>query len=129
MSEKRFCRVPTYTRLTRYQVSLMQTRALRLSCAPIFRPLFDHMVSLAGSSYAAFQAFDLSYLARRAGRELAQARKVAGYVVCGTCGQPVVDGTSRCSANAAHDIIGAATARELALVFPDDLQGAAACKD
>lgn len=75
----------------RLEKSLSSTLALRASCAPIFLPLFDHCVSLARDSAARGYA-------QRAGRELAHARKVAGHLACRRCGQPIVDGTDRCSA-------------------------------
>lgn len=77
--QKLFCRVPTCTHLSQYQISLMQTRALRSKCAPVFLPLFDHLVSLAADSYALYLRYEQSVWARRAGRELAAARKTAGY--------------------------------------------------
>ncbi len=110
-SEKRYCRVPTHTRLNKYQISRMATLALRPTCAPIFLPLFDHCVRLAEDSYRAFvfggPAY--GYSARRAGAALAKARQVAGYAVCKACGAPIVDGTTRCSANGSHVAVRAAS--------------------
>lgn len=140
--QKLYCRVPTYTRLSKFQISLLETRALRGECAPIFLPLFDHLVSLAQSSYAAYtleasrgHANNAAYLAQRAGRELFEARKTARYAVCLTCGQPIVNGTSRCSADASHVATveaqrAAALARccEANASIDTHEQGAAACR-
>lgn len=79
---------------TRYETSRAKTLALRETCAPIFLPLFDHCLNLAAGSHA-------SGYFTRAGRELAHARKVACYMVCG-CGQPAIRGSSFCSAHNAN---------------------------
>lgn len=68
----------------RLEKSLASTLALRAACAPIFLPLFDHCVSLARDSAEHGHS-------QRAGRELAEARKVAAYTVC-HCGQPSING-------------------------------------
>lgn len=65
---------------TKYEKSLESTRVLRSSCAPIFLPLFDHMLVLAADSHKR------GYF-KRAGQELRHARKVAGYAACPDCGQ------------------------------------------
>jgi hypothetical protein len=76
---------------TRYEKSLAATLALREGCAAIFLPLFDHMLSLAAGSHK-------SGYFTQAGRELAHARKVAHYMVCG-CGQPAITGSSFCASH------------------------------
>jgi hypothetical protein len=85
---------------TKYQTSMLATLDLRDSCAPIFRPLFEHMICLAQDSHK-----NGHYI--RAGRELRHARKVAGWPVCAQCGQPITDGTSTCSADVSHAAIAA----------------------
>ncbi len=76
---------------SRYDSRRAETLALRETCAPIFLPLFDHMLVLAAGSHN-------SGYYTRAGRELAHARKVAHYMVCG-CGRPAITGSSFCSAH------------------------------
>ena len=88
--------------MSTFQAKLAETLALRAECAPTFLPLFDHCVSLARSSRYSYEQATYSgraWLARRAGRELAHARKVARYPVCADCGAPIRDGSGgQCSA-------------------------------
>jgi hypothetical protein len=74
-----------------YQTRRAETLALRDTCAPIFLPLFDHMLELAASSHA-------HGYPQQAGRELAHARKVAAYPVCG-CGAPAIRGSALCASH------------------------------
>lgn len=55
---------------TQYEKSLAATRAVRDYVPREMRPLFDHLIVLAGSSHKAGYA-------KRAGIELAHARKLA----------------------------------------------------
>jgi hypothetical protein len=121
----------TICRLTAYQIKRLETLAMRPACAPIFRPLFDHVVKLADYDYArANQTVGTDYsrmLRLRAGRSLAHARRVAQYPVCKTCGQPIVDGTDECSADPSHDARGAFQALREAIVSAHREAGARPC--
>lgn len=75
--------------MSRYEHKRSETLELRPSCPAIFLPLFDHLLCLAAGSQSRGYA-------QRAGRELAQARKVAAYTVC-PCGRPALRQTDRCA--------------------------------
>ncbi len=75
---------------------LAQAEALRAQCAPVWLPLFDHMLALAADSRRQFEAATYpgrSYLARRAGRELSKAIALAQRAVCPVCGYVIRDGS------------------------------------
>jgi hypothetical protein len=57
-------------KISQYEKSVIETKAVRDFVPADLRPLFDHLLSLAASSHKAGYA-------KRAGRELAHARKLA----------------------------------------------------
>lgn len=66
-AKKRAAKKP---KLSQYEKSVIETRALRDFVPKDMRPLFDHLIALAADSHRAGYA-------KRSGRELAHARKLA----------------------------------------------------